>query len=382
MANQKVPITGSVLQWAIEQSGLSDEEVAKKCGVKVETLQAWIGGAEKPGVTNFKKLGQVLKRPPSTLLLPNPPDVQPAAVQFRHPPDHEHRGLNPKERLRLREATRLQRGLHWVLEGLGDREVELPTCKTTTPPEKCAARLRKVLGVSVTTQKDWKNEYEAAREWRRVLEELGITVLFLPMGDKSSRGFSIWDPLAPVIAVNTAWNVKARIFTMFHELGHLVTKTSSVCDVTTYRHSHHADEVERWCEAFAAAVLLPWNDVEEFLIEKGWDGTSKFTSVSTATSISNKFKVSLKAAALRLINGDVAGWDLYRQIPKTSDVKSGGGGGGDGRTRPMVRLDEYGHRTARVMLRGMSKDVLSRDDVLSFMNLGDLDLDYVEQEAV
>lgn len=381
MARQQVPITGSVLDWAIEQSGLSIEEVAEGCGVEPEILQAWIVGSSKPGVTQFKKLGQVLKRPPSTFLLPNPPEVARAPVEFRHPPGNEYRGLNPKERLRLREATRLQRGLHWVLEGLGDEEVDLPPCKTTTPPEKCAARLRKLLDVSVSTQMDWESEYEALREWRRALEDQGITVLLLSMGNESSRGFSIWDPLAPVIAVNTAWNAKARIFTMFHELGHLVTKTSSVCDVTTYRHNHHADEVERWCEAFAAAVLMPWSDVEAFLIEKGWDGKSKFTSGRVATSISRKFKVSLGAAALRLINSGVAGWDLYKQIPKGSDAKSGGGGG-EGRTRPKIRLDEYGHRTARVMLRGMSKDVLSRHDVLSYLNIGDLDLDYVEQEAV
>jgi len=77
---------------------------------------------------------------------------------------------------------------------------------------------------------------------------------------------------------------------------------------------------------------------------------------------------------LRLIDHGVATWDLYRQIPEYVDDKSGGGGGG-GRSRLQIRRDEYGDQAARVMIRGLEKDVLSRTDVLSYLDVADSDLD-------
>src|SRR5690606_2416405 len=135
--------------------------------------------------------------------------------------------------------------------------------------------------------------------------------------------------------------------------------TSSMCQEEVGSHKHNADPVERWCEEFAASALLPWDSVEAFLRQKvQWDGKEKIDDLSIAGKIARKFKVSLRASALRLIANGVAGWELYRSIPKVADAKSGGGGGG-GRDRVRIRLDEYVARTARVFLRGVTADVLS-----------------------
>ena len=64
----------------------------------------------------------------------------------------------------------------------------------------------------------------------------------------------------------------------------------------------------------------------------------------------------------------------HKQIPEYVDDKSGGGGGG-GRTRLQFRQDEYGDHPSRVLIRALQNDVLSRTDVLSYLDVADSDLD-------
>jgi hypothetical protein len=131
----------------------------------------------------------------------------------------------------VREAVRLQRGVRWAAELLGEHEVELPKVNATQAnAEVVAAQIRAMLGVTVAEQRDAATDSAMFKIWRRALEDLGIVVVALSLGPECSRGFSAWDGLAPLIAMNTQWNTAARIFTLFHEVGHLVSRTNSVCD--------------------------------------------------------------------------------------------------------------------------------------------------------
>ena len=77
---------------------------------------------------------------------------------------------------------------------------------------------------------------------------------------------------------------------------------------------------------------------------------------------------------LRLIDHDVARWELYRQIPRHLEQKRGGGGG-EGRRRLQIRLDEYGDRVAEVFAKSLREEIMSRTDVLSYLDVADSDLD-------
>ena len=75
----------------------------------------------------------------------------------------------------------------------------------------------------------------------------------------------MWDAIAPALIVNSAWNVEARIFTTFHEVGHLVMRTSSACIGYVGVREDPQRSIERWCDRFAASLLMPEDDVGEIL---------------------------------------------------------------------------------------------------------------------
>src|SRR5882724_672480 len=101
----QVPVTPSVLLWAIEQSGYDPEHLAHEIDVPASVLKQWVSGEQRPTLTLARKLASKLHRPFATLLLPGPPEGRRLAVEFRHPAG-DQRELNPSERRHLRRAAR------------------------------------------------------------------------------------------------------------------------------------------------------------------------------------------------------------------------------------------------------------------------------------
>lgn len=203
------------------------------------------------------------------------------------------------------------------------------------------------------------------------MEGWGLLVFLFPLGKDSAQGFSLWDENAPLIAANTAWNEASRIFTLFHEFGHLLTRTNSVClERAGPRFSKPSDQVERWCERFSAAVILPWHEVVTLLRQRfDWHEGSLIDSLDAPRAVARAFKVSLRAATIRLIEKGVAKWDLYSEIPPYADDKPHGGGGGGGRHRREIKEDQYGNRATKLFLRALDQHVLSRTDVLDYLDI-------------
>lgn len=361
-----VPITPSVLQWAIDESGLSTDVLAERVDVDATELEAWLRGRAQPSLTAFKKLAIALRRPTATFLLPRPPNTKPVAIEFRHPPGVSSRDLLPEERLRIREVTRLQDAVAWLLDEMGDTTPELPRLSSSATPEAAGMRLRDILNVDIATQTSWPDASTALREWRRALEAAGVLVFLLPMGADTARGFSIWKPRAPAVVANTHWNQAARVFTLLHEFAHVLTRTNSVC-AEDGRAQGNATNIERWCEQVAAATLMPEAAVRAFMRRQG------SVNLGTTSRVAAHFLVSHRAATLRLIGLGFAEWSLYNSLPAASDAKRGGGGG-SGRNRVQIRIDEYGRRTTSTFVRAVQRDVIAIADAMRYLDVSDQNL--------
>jgi Zn-dependent peptidase ImmA (M78 family) len=73
------------------------------------------------------------------------------------------------------------------------------------------------------------------------------------------RGFSICDPLAPLIYINASDWKAAQIFTVAHELVHIWIGQSGISN-EDMRSQDGDNQVERFCNATAAQVLVPKAD--------------------------------------------------------------------------------------------------------------------------
>ena len=375
MSKVEVPITPEVLQWAIDESGYSAEALAEAARVDLDELKSWLKGEERPGLTAVRALAHALRRQFAVFLLPRPPARSRLEVRFRNLPGVTARPLTPTERRFVRKAERIQKMLAWLTKELREDRPGIPGATIDDDPAEAAVTTRARLGIPDATQREWPSASAAFDGWREGVESLGITVFLFQMGDRSCRGFSLWHDRAPVIAVNTAWNDEARAFTLFHELGHLATRTNSACaGAPPSALSGAWDPTERWCERFAAGILVPAEPLRQAIIDRLGGNTRHVTDLSGERRLAHLFHVSLRAITLRLIELGMANWDLYRALPPAADAKRGGGGG-KGRDRQEIQEDQLGGRVMDVFRRAVDADVVTRSEALSYLDVPDAALD-------
>jgi len=356
-----------VLEWALSESGYEADALARAIGVAPDVVRAWVKGDDQPNITALRALATELKRPLAAFLLPHPPKVPKPAIEFRAPGGSGRADLNVAERHRIREAVRLQRMLAWITRELGRAPATVPRETIKASAETRARETRTRLDVTVEQQRKWRSASAALQGWRRALERTGVFVFTLPMGEESARGFSLWDEQAPLIALNTSWNAEARIFTLFHEYAHLLTRTSSACVEAVNRlPTGKSDPTERWCEQFAADVIIPRQALEEYLTTQGV--RRPVTDLKTIGRIAHHFRASLRTTTLRLISLKAASWPLYRSLPAHAERKPAGGGGA-GRNRAQIRVEQYGLHTANVFSTALEKDLVNRADVLDYLDM-------------
>ena len=365
-----VPITPAVLRWAVEESGYTDELLADHLDVSVEDLASWKRGDTQPTRTPMRKLATKLHRQLATFLLPAPPTQSPLQVQFRSIGPQLSRRFSPTERRYLRRAGRQQDIIGWLSQELTEPPPDLPRYSLSDSPDAVGVRMREQLNIRFSQQEQWQSSSHAFDHWRDAIGGIGVTVFIYPLGEDSCNGFSLWHKRAPVIAISSAWNKEARIFTLFHELGHLLLRGSSACLERIGRQMN--DPTERWCERFSASVLLPTEAIDQLLRKIG--STGNVRDLNVARAVARKARISLRAATLRLIEAGVAGWDLYGAIPPITDAKRKGGGG-SGRNRLTIKADEFGSRATRVFVDAVRNDLLSRSQAVEYLDIPDAAFD-------
>ncbi len=264
MATQRVSevVKPALLRWARETAGLTREEAAQKIGVKPERLAGWEAEpAWRPTVVQLRKASHVYRRPLAVFFLPAPP-AQPAPLHdFRRLPADAATRSSPELLLEMRRARRRRAVALELLEDLGRPHPEFPLrAALDDDAEEMAQRARAWLQVPLEMQTRWTADYDALNGWLAALEARGILVFQtgeVPIGEM--RGFSLNEHILPVIVLNAKDAPRGRVFTLMHELTHVMLSRGGVCDpLLVGRQARTADErVEMYCNRVAGAILVP-----------------------------------------------------------------------------------------------------------------------------
>ena len=262
----KARATPEVLVWARDSAGFSQEEIADKLRQKsatLEAIEAWEDGREQPTYAQLEKLANIYKRPIAVFFFPSPPEEPSLNEKFRSLPKIFTQSFPPKIRYLVREALVKQMDLY-DLHGEGNpADIEIFKSKTKDVPQNnvktLAARVREILDVPLNEQFKWKTEDEALKQWRNKLENVGIWIFKDAFQSEDYYGFCLYDEHFPLIYLNNSIPKQRQIFTLFHEVGHLLIAKGGV----DFRHD--ADDEfqgiyrkdETFCNAFAGELLVP-----------------------------------------------------------------------------------------------------------------------------
>lgn len=118
---QLVPITGSVLRWAMEESGIDAAEMADRLGVDTADVEDLATGDLVPTKTQFNRIVDILQRPSAIFFLSKPPKAAGLPTSLLCAPGLGSHALQRSEVRQIRWARRVQQ-LVSMLEREGEAD--------------------------------------------------------------------------------------------------------------------------------------------------------------------------------------------------------------------------------------------------------------------
>lgn len=368
-------VNPSLLVWAREEAGYAVEAVADRLKVPADLLRAWENGTEKPSVAKAQSLAKLYHRPFGVFYLPQKPNTPPLAAEYRRLPGVKPGVESPELRLALRLLSWRRDAALELSETLGIRLDDFAaSLKLTDSPAVAGAKLRALLGVSPQEQLGWRNEWQAWRAWRTVVEQAGVLVFQFPKVPlEQARGVSLLRFPLPAIGINSKESAPgARAFTLLHELVHLALAAGR--EETTALNERRDDaawaEVERFAEETASAVLVPAEllqaQLEAFRVPRdGWD-------VPLVRRLAATFRITPLAMATRLRAEGELTWSGYGRWKEswlaylgTLAPRRGGFASPVDKT-----LGRAGRPLVKLVLEAMDSNQITAVDAARYLDLG------------
>ena len=368
-----VSINPSLLSWAREESGYAMENIARRINVKREKVAAWERGDLTPTFRQLDILAKYLHRPLSVFFLPQPPEIPPLSAEYRRLPGIIPGHESPELRLALRQMlTRRENMLN--LLGELDHPIQKFTMQTrlSEKPEDVGIRLREVLGISAKTQLGWNDSYQAWNGWRASVESLGVLVFqFSKVDLVEARGLTLLRSPLPVAAVNAKEIPESRIYTLIHEVVHLMLafgreEKPALQETRTEAEWH---KVERFAESTTSHVLFPKTVLREVVLNVRLG--AKHFGIDDVRTIARKFKLTPLATATRLYESGymnreqyerwVKVWNKYvATLPKRADGFA---------TPVQMTIGRAGRPFVQVVLEAFHANRITTVDASRYLNL-------------
>lgn len=318
MPRNEALITPTVLSWARQEAGYTEEAFALKIKVKPETYRLWETGAARPTFKQFIKIADTLKRPLSVFYAQMPPDEPSVSAELRGI-SYEPVIIDPSTKL-IQAYRRVQHYRSIIIELFDGLEQAPPLFATDLNPrdmraEVLATKVRAILGTSIDEQSRCDTVSAAFTLWRSRLEEHGILVFQIHDVDiLEMRGFAIYQEVLPIIAVNSKDSFSARIFTVFHELGHILRKNSVLHNSANF--IQDTAEMALFCNSFAASLLVPMDDLRDRLARLNGSALT----ATDITSLAKFYKVSPSVMVRRCFDAGFLGADAFAQLRQEFDL--------------------------------------------------------------
>lgn len=230
----------------------------------------------------------------------------------------------------LRQARAMQMNLIELYEGEKRSKTKILQDLNFSPNvdvSEMAHNVRDYLGVDLKKQFEFKNVDEALKSWREVLEDKGIFVFKDAFKDDTFSGFCLYDDIFPIIYLNNSKSKTRQIFSLFHELSHLLLGTGGVdSKEDEYIDSLHGDDrrIEILCNKFSGIFLVPDVDFERRISGKQFNDF-------LIEDLSDLYRVSREVILRKLSDRGLVDSDYYstkaKQWSDEAKRKPSGSGG-------------------------------------------------------
>ncbi len=293
----RVSIKPELLRWAKERSGVSESDLKKR----FPKFEEWERGVIQPTLKQLEGYAKATHTPFGVLFLARPPEEPLPIPDFRTMANRKITRPSPDL---LDTIYMCQQRQAWYQEYA--RVNQLPpvefigTVTRSDNVKEVANLIREKLALSLEDRRQCTTWEDALRSFIYQADDAGILVMcngvvanntHRKLDPDEFRGFALCDTQAPVIFINGADSKSAQMFTLAHELGHLWLGETALSSVEIAREEEQ--DVERWCNAVAAEILVPLDVLEQAV-------QPREPLEDTKSRLARRFKVSTLVILRRL----------------------------------------------------------------------------------
>ena len=268
-----------------------------------EKYESWESGEKYPTWIQLRKVSKKYKVPTAFFFMKTPPEYGtiPTLVNYRKlDMESIYKANSPFLIDNIHTSENRRRIFIELSEDMDESIPPFELFEGEINKYNLASYIREKLDVSIDTQKSWlkkenrkdKDHYNFLNNWKEVLtEKMGVLIFETYDVDiEEMRGLCIYHDNVPIILLNGKDSVNGRIFSLFHELTHLLLGESAICGDDLER------DIEVFCNAVSGEFLVPSNDLAENLHNIPFDDLVK--------ELSNLYGVSEHVILRRLLDSN------------------------------------------------------------------------------
>lgn len=332
--SELIPVNPDILKWARETAGLSVDDVVRKLKRKritAETVLSWENGEGSPSYPQLERIAyKIYKRPLALFFFPEPPQEETPKQSFRTLPEYAIERLPERIRFLIRKARVMQINLAELYDNANPASRHIVQDLSFDPKvssEQMAATVRDYLGIDLARQRRWRNSEEALKVWRDALEEHGVFVFKDAFKVDSFSGFCLYDEQFPIVYVNNSKPKNRQIFTLFHELAHLLFRTGGI-DTPLDDYLDHLEgdnrRIEVLCNRFTGEFVVPSRDFEPRI-------RGITINDESIQELAETYHVSREVILRKLLDRKLVEQAVYEEKARdwTQSAKTSSGKGGD-----------------------------------------------------
>lgn len=298
-------INCEMLKWARERTPIKIEEIPLRMKeFSNEQIENWENGTEYPSVNQAKKLCNLYDIPFAALYLSKLPNVDNTTYIDRRTYMDNLEGDISYEL--WKEINRLKSCRECAIELLNLEEYR-NVFKDINPnfsTNDISTKIREIFNIETPFKNKTAYSNNAFNYFRNKIESKGVMVLQIEnISIKEIRGISLNYDILPIIAVNKNDSDRAKVFTLFHEISHLVRRTSNLCLIDF---NEREDEEEKICNNLAANILIPEITLDSIINGKD------LSDDRVITNLSDRYAVSKFVIIKRLYDLNKIDFVLYK----------------------------------------------------------------------
>jgi len=332
---------------------------------KYPKIKKWAKGDDYPTYNQLVELSKIFHVPFGYFFLKELPEEKYPIPDYRTIGNER---FNPSSELldTILFAQKIQEWARDILLEWGQGKLDFcGKYENNYNTEEIIRELKKIFEIQDSWASQKSNWNDTLKDLIRKAEEKGIIVLRNGVVGNNThrklnvyefRGFVLYDEIAPVVFINNNDAISAKIFTLIHEVVHILIGKSASFDLRNLQPAQN--KIEKFCDKCTAEFLVPTQEIKNI-----------YKYEKDLSKLAKHFKVSQIVILRRLLDISVITLtEFYEQFKKMYeiDIKKPKMAGGDFYSTTINRLSR---RFLLILGNAVQDNTILFRDALRITNL-------------